>query len=346
MTGLNASCLLRGALGEGMLILSDKSSSSVHVGKENAERCGTAGLQLYGDPVKHARYMDAFRRHVDAARQTIVKKYQTALPAVNKQEAAADLMFIAQLWDFYGKAESFYVEGAYQSAAEWEDMAMLERLEETSAYKFIARGLMNDYFFDGGVMDNLCRSLAAQFGYEHVDVLHTEEVLALFDGTFVSSDIAQKRREAHAVACRDGAMRIFSYEESQQLRDVFRSRVDDTVRGQVANQGSAIGRAFVIPMIKDHDDVVRADREMSKGDVLVAETTSPEILGLCRKASAIVTSVGGMLSHAAIVSRELKVPCIVGAGNALSAIKTGDHIEVDGDDGVIRIVKRAPERRP
>ena len=60
----------------------------------------------------------------------------------------------------------------------------------------------------------------------------------------------------------------------------------------------------------------------------------------CNKAVAIVTDEGGLLSHAAIISRELKIPCIVGTKFATSMIKTGDLIEVDAEKGIIKIISR------
>jgi pyruvate,water dikinase len=81
---------------------------------------------------------------------------------------------------------------------------------------------------------------------------------------------------------------------------------------------------------------------MEKGDVLVAETTSPEIIHACKKASAIITNQGGMLSHAAIVSRELDIPCVIGTDkDVLENIKTGDLIEVDAKNGVINVIHKA-----
>ena len=79
---------------------------------------------------------------------------------------------------------------------------------------------------------------------------------------------------------------------------------------------------------------------MDKGDILIAETTSPEIMSACKKAAAIVTNQGGMLSHAAIVSRELGIPCIVGTENAVEMINDGDFVEVNADKGIVKIVKK------
>jgi pyruvate,water dikinase len=78
---------------------------------------------------------------------------------------------------------------------------------------------------------------------------------------------------------------------------------------------------------------------MNKGDVLVAPMTSPDYILAMRKAIAIVTDVGGLMSHAAIVSRELKIPCIVGTKIATKVLKDGDLVEVDANNGVVRIIK-------
>lgn len=64
---------------------------------------------------------------------------------------------------------------------------------------------------------------------------------------------------------------------------------------------------------------------------------------LIARCSAIVTDEGGITSHAAIVSRELNIPCIVGTKNASKFLKNGDLVEVDADNGVVRVIERAGE---
>ena len=68
--------------------------------------------------------------------------------------------------------------------------------------------------------------------------------------------------------------------------------------------------------------------------------TRPEFLPLMKKAAAFVTDAGGLLSHAAIVARELKKPCIIATETATKVFKDGDLIEVDADKGVVRVLKR------
>lgn len=88
-------------------------------------------------------------------------------------------------------------------------------------------------------------------------------------------------------------------------------------------------RVFIV---RNHNDLVR----FPKGAVLVAAMTAPEYVVAMRRASAIVTDTGGITSHAAIVSRELKKPCIVGTKHATQVLKNGDRVEVDAVKGIVK----------
>ncbi len=79
----------------------------------------------------------------------------------------------------------------------------------------------------------------------------------------------------------------------------------------------------------------RLQNKMKRGDILIAETTSPDVMALCRKARAIVADQGGLLSHAAVISREFGTPCIIGTENATRIFKSGDMVEVDANHGII-----------
>jgi len=107
------------------------------------------------------------------------------------------------------------------------------------------------------------------------------------------------------------------------------------IKGVAVCCGIAQGRAkIVLDFEKDFS-------KMKKGDILVTDETDSTILPLMLKAKAIVTDTGGLLCHAAIVSRELKIPCIVGTKIATQVLKDGDLVEVDANKGVVKIIKRA-----
>jgi phosphohistidine swiveling domain-containing protein len=75
------------------------------------------------------------------------------------------------------------------------------------------------------------------------------------------------------------------------------------------------------------------------GDILVTGMTRPEFMPYIKKASAIVTDVGGILCHAAIVARELKKPCVIGTKIATKVLHDVDLVEVDADKGIVKIIE-------
>lgn len=100
------------------------------------------------------------------------------------------------------------------------------------------------------------------------------------------------------------------------------------LRGLGSSPGVGMGKVKIIRSQKEI-------KNMSKGDILVTEMTTPDFVPAMKKAAAIVTDTGGMTSHAAIVSRELGVPCIVGSGNATTILKDDMEVSVDGSHGIV-----------
>ena len=100
------------------------------------------------------------------------------------------------------------------------------------------------------------------------------------------------------------------------------------VKGQGASPGMATGRVVVIRDVKDTGSV-------KAGDILVTKMTNPDMVPAMQKVAAIVTDEGGMTCHAAIVSRELGTPAVVGTRNATSILKPGQLVTVDGEKGFI-----------
>ncbi len=106
----------------------------------------------------------------------------------------------------------------------------------------------------------------------------------------------------------------------------------ESVKGKVAFKGEALGTAR---LILGNDLKV----PFTKGDILITITTNPLLLPLMQKAAAIVTDEGGIASHAAILSREMKKPCIVGTKFATSVFKNGDLVKVDANKGTVTKIK-------
>jgi len=104
---------------------------------------------------------------------------------------------------------------------------------------------------------------------------------------------------------------------------------DVLFRGLGSSPGIASGEARIVTKL-DHLD------QVGEGDIIVTEMTMPDMVPAMKRASGIVTDEGGMTSHAAIVSRELGVPAVVGAGSATRQLEDGQPITIDGDKGTVR----------
>jgi pyruvate,water dikinase len=103
-------------------------------------------------------------------------------------------------------------------------------------------------------------------------------------------------------------------------------------KGFIASKGFVKGKAKIVLNREDFNKI-------KKGDILVASMTTPDMLPLMKKASAFITDEGGITCHAAIVSREMKKPCIIGTKIATSVLKDGNLVEVDANKGIIKILK-------
>ncbi|MEK6963092.1 MAG: PEP/pyruvate-binding domain-containing protein [Nanoarchaeota archaeon] len=105
------------------------------------------------------------------------------------------------------------------------------------------------------------------------------------------------------------------------------------IKGEIAQSGIVKGR---VRRVMGHKQI----NEIKEGEILVSPMTLPDFLPAMKKASAIITDEGGIVCHAAIVARELKKPCITGTKIATQVLKDGDLVEVDANQGIVRILSK------
>ncbi len=124
--------------------------------------------------------------------------------------------------------------------------------------------------------------------------------------------------------------------EAKIKRVIGKSEIKE-IKGVIASNGgelkSITGIARIILSEKDFSKI-------KKGDILVTDETDASFLPAMAKAMAVVTDLGGILCHAAIVSRELKIPCVVGTKNATQVLENGDLIEIDVKNGIVKILEK------
>lgn len=170
-----------------------------------------------------------------------------------------------------------------------------------------------------------------------VNWLLPQEVIALLQGKLEATEAMIKHRQKDGlIVFQAGEGRWADDEEKEMYRGLVEKQGDMSdageIKGKPASTGKAAGRVSRI-IGPAHLN------KMALGNVLVAPMTSVDYMPAIRLASAIVTDIGGLTSHAAVIARELGIPCIVGAGNATKALRDGDMVEVDADKGVVKVLK-------
>lgn len=334
---MHSELIMGGPLGKEMIVMNKGRVYYSYMSKKLESLRAKQGLALYSSKEKFKKYVQWFNNYIRKAKQGIIKEYEKPPKELSKKEFVAIRKFLASFWQKYGFLEAPFQELAHNIALKSKDKVLKDNLSYAGHFKFEAREIMIAYYFRGGVLENIYKYFSEKY---NVDAawLYTDELLGLFSGKTPPKDY-KKRKKCYAAMNHRGELIRFSYQQAQELYDKFNERVEkDFVKGVVANRGKAAGRVVIAPMFDNQAEVMRINKKMKKGDILIAETTSPELMVLCKKASAIVTNTGGMLSHAAIVSRELKTPCIVNTFNATRAFKFGDIVEVDADEGIVRKV--------
>jgi len=162
------------------------------------------------------------------------------------------------------------------------------------------------------------------------------------------NEIAGKRKIAGVFTDKDGVTRLVPAEELAKftsfLDKIHRNQDKDgtnlsesIVKGFSANKGIVRGVVKIVLSSKDFD-------KLQPGEILVTTMTSVDFVPVMERAAAFVTNEGGITSHASIVSREMGKPCIIGTKIATKILKDGDLVEVNADEGIVRVIKKANEK--
>lgn len=161
------------------------------------------------------------------------------------------------------------------------------------------------------------------------------EVKMVFDGEIKEEEMLARKQNGVYYWDKTGMDAVFGKDADKVKERVLGSKdlgqVDD-FRGLTASVGKVIGKVRIIRSVTEISKI-------EQGDVLVAVMTRPDYIPAMKKASAIVTDEGGITCHAAIVSRELQIPCIIGTKIATKVLKDGMMVEVNANHGWVKIIK-------
>ncbi|MBU0536588.1 MAG: hypothetical protein KKE20_06490 [Nanoarchaeota archaeon] len=184
---------------------------------------------------------------------------------------------------------------------------------------------------------SILKELSRRVGLDIEDMKYMtcREVSIIFEHAPTAAELQARRKNGVYYWDEEGIDALHSKEADEVRQKVLGSQdmsdVDD-FRGLTACTGKAVG----------HVKILKSATEINKiepGDILVAVMTRPDYVPAMKKAAAIVTDEGGITSHAAIVSRELGIPCIIGTKIATKVLKEGQLVEVNANHGWVKIIR-------
>lgn len=187
------------------------------------------------------------------------------------------------------------------------------------------------------VIDRFNRFLGKRFGHNHnwfKEYTANEWLWAFTKNKEVSVAEMKRRQECIVVFLQYKGSRMWSGSSARKfIREYQKEREGNKkeLTGIPVSRGNGVvrGRVRILHTSKDAFKV-------RPGEVLVAAMTSPDYVPAMRRSAAVVTDVGGLMSHAAVVSRELGIPCVTSTKLATKVLKTGDLIEVDAGRGIVK----------
>lgn len=156
-------------------------------------------------------------------------------------------------------------------------------------------------------------------------------------GEYISDELLAKRKEAFAMYFEAGKYyeftgdkEVWKFIQEQKIEQFWNEKIEseNSLKGTIAYKGKVTGK---VRLVFTQDDA----NKVEEGEILVSPMTQVEFLSGIRKCAAIVTDEGGIICHAAIVSREFGKPCILATQKATKIFKDGDLVEVDANTGTV-----------
>jgi pyruvate,water dikinase len=243
------------------------------------------------------------------------KKYIENPPFNNLEKAIKFLVELA----LHATVFSYFSYPIAKKANDLEIIKLAEKLRAVSYYPQVVSKIINP--------------LAEHTAGRKYNFMTIEEILKKKTIDVAAREKLCKSGKRFVFAKIDGKEIIYYVNDVVKLIEKLEKiRIGEYIKGQIAYPGKVSGK---VRLVLTNDINIKFNR----GDILVAATTNPTLTPLIKKSSAIVTDEGGITSHAAILSRELKKPCIIGTKFATHTFRDGDKVEVDANNGIVKSLK-------
>lgn len=318
-----------------------------YIGNSAADKTLINGKEIFSSKRNFKIFENGFREVITEC-EAFLKKSKK-LESVKINDLFDLKAIINKTYYFFEKTEFFFTDACYYG--EMNEMLKNNLLVLGDDLKMKSRPLFIEIMTS--ILYRFAELAAKQnsLNVEDVKFLSFDEVIHLMEtGKRADSQVIHERQKSFVIYCEDGCLFPVTGEQKQTVLERFKEpdyKKITEFKGVVANKGKIVARARIIlpEYEQEYESFVKKlhSMEMNNGEILVTETTSPDFVPLMKKAGGIIANQGGLNSHAAIMSRELGVPCLVGTYYATDILSTGDLIELDANSGVVRIIEKSTQ---
>lgn len=343
VTPLFQEVVCKGYMPPGSILLCPEGNVRSFVSKEMIKRMHKIGVGFFSNRRQVLSALTKLKQLIERA-NTSIREYNK-FKSVTPDNVITAFKLMEKIHEEYSRFDSSYTDGAYKYAGKV--TSILSLVED---HKNKIREKYNELFFAkvGGFI-TLLAAIAKKRSFLINDLCWCleAEILAILKGKEIPMGKINERKKAYAFyKDQKNGIHFFEGEKAEKFIKGFEDKVPfslTAIEGIVAHGAGKLVRGKAAIINSDYlnrSKVEKRMREMKKGEILVSVTTAPDLMKAFKKASAVITDVGGMLSHAAITARELDIPCIVGTQYASKILKDGDPVEVDANNGIVRILER------
>ncbi|MEY2664609.1 MAG: Phosphoenolpyruvate synthase [Candidatus Parcubacteria bacterium] len=261
----------------------------------------------------------------------VISHYKNSSRISDKAEFAQHIELLTANFTYSTVVPYWVLSSVTDAEKDLEIVAKFEELRGQTRYPQFVANVIEKYY---AYLSEITAIEATLFSY-----LTPKELGAVLDNpTLFNREIIEKRRGG-CVAIFSNETGEFEVEYGNEAVSRFFAQIEVSkhittatiITGNSAFRGIVRGRVSIINSLKDL-------HKMKDGDVIVSINTSPSLMSAIAQCSAIVTDEGGIMCHAAIISRELQKPCVIGTKVATQVFNDGDVVEVDADKGVVRVL--------
>lgn len=294
-----------------------------------------AGYLFYKN-YKNIRHVIKLKREASQAAKTYLRRAKSYNPKKMSDEQLRDLLLHSlTTWQNILNVH-FLSQPQFFLAFEENNISELQqsRLDEVSHARFYTRVAFSSVL-------EICRLLfqayARRFGIsqEEAENLRFKEIR----NQTINIKKLKERTNGFVLISKKHNFRVYTGSMVKSYREKYEDYDEATIlTGFVGNRGQVKGRTFVVK--NEGLDFKNLPSGMKKGMILVVQNAWPELAKYYKLASAIVTNEGGITSHGVVVARELRIPCIVRTNIATKILKTGDLVEVDANQGIVKILSK------